>query len=326
MTPTIFEHLSQLSDPTRVRLLRLLSEEELGVGELASVVQLPQSTVSRHLKRLLDGGWIARRVEGPAALVRMDAAALPEEARRLWEVVAGAPGCDAELTADLERMARVLAQRSIDSRAFFGRVASQWSQVRKELFGLGYATPALLALLPREWVVADLGCGLGEMAELLAGAVARVIAVDQEEAMLDAARARLAGVRNVELRLGELTALPMAAAEVDAAVCALVLHHVEAPTAALAEAARVLRPGGTLVLLDMVEHEREAYRFKMGHRHLGFSRQAVEGHASRAGLVLAAYRRVPQDPEAQGPGLFLATLRVPARAPASKGLRIPRGL
>ena len=120
MTPTIFEHLSQLSDPTRVRLLRLLSEEELGVGELASVVQLPQSTVSRHLKRLLDGGWIARRVEGPAALVRMDAAALPEEARRLWEVVAGAPGCDAELTADLERMARVLAQRSIDSRAFFG--------------------------------------------------------------------------------------------------------------------------------------------------------------------------------------------------------------
>ena len=127
--------------------------------------------------------------------------------------------------------------------------------------------------------------------------------------MLEAARGRLAGVENVELVEAPLTALPMPDGSVDAALCLFVLHHVPNPAAALAEARRVLRPGGAVVVLDMQTHERADYRQSLGHLHLGFSAEEIGGFAAQAGLTVQGYRGLGPDPEAQGPPLFAATLR-----------------
>ena len=126
--------------------------------------------------------------------------------------------------------------------------------------------------------------------------------------MLDAARVRLAEHTNVDLREGDLTALPIDDASVDAAICLLVLHHLEDPAAALSEARRVLRPGSSLVVLDVQPHDREEYRRTMGHRHLGFSPASLREHAVAAGLRLILHRALPPEPDAQGPPLFVAVL------------------
>ena len=306
----IYEHLGLLAEPTRVRLLRLLEREELGVGELTRIVQLPQSTVSRHLKTLELAGWLARRTEGTSSLVKMGGEGLDEEALALWGVVS-ASHCDAnQVEEDSVRLESVLAARRIDSKAFFGRIASEWDNLRRALFGEGFMLPALMTLMAGEQVVADLGCGTGGIAAQLAPVFSQVIAVDRESAMLQSAAQRLEGFENVELRQGDLLALPLDDESLDAAILALVLHHIEAPEVALAEVARVLKPGGRALLLDMAEHDRERYRRTMGHRHLGFSLDTLQRHAARAGLSILHHRTLPQDPEAQGPPLFAALLSV----------------
>ena len=311
----IHDDLTLLSEPIRVRVLRLVERDELGVGELSSVLQLPQSTVSRHLKALMVAGWVSRRAAGTSSLIRMDGDRLEGTRARLWSLVKADLADDPAATQDAQRVAAVLDQRRVDTRTYFGRVASRWDQVREELFGADFTLASVAALLDRDLVVADLGCGTGGTAQLLAPAVGRVIAVDYEEAMLEGARARLAGFDNVDLRLGALTALPIEDASVDRALAMLVLHHVEAIGDALAEIRRVLKPGGTLVVLDMTAHDRESYRHTMGHVHLGFARDALAGLAVEAGLVPVSYNLLAPVPEAQGPGLFIATFEVTEKAP-----------
>jgi len=303
--------LSALGEAWRLRLLRLLEAEELSVGEIARVMQLPQSTVSRRLKTLADGGWIARRSEGTATLYRFLLDDLDEGARAVWLVVREQLGQDPQLEEDRRRLAAVLAERRVDSQTFFGRVAGDWDQVRESLFGSNFTATALLSLLPPQWTVADLGCGSGNVAELLAPVVRRVIAVDQSEAMLAAARERLGETANVDIREGDLLNLPMEDASVDAAVFALTLHHVEDPAAALREARRVLREGasggGVALVLDMTSHERDEYRQTMGHVHLGFSAEALHELLTGAGFARAAARPLESNPDAKGPGLIVAT-------------------
>lgn len=303
MTAPIYDHLTTLSEPLRVRLLRVLAVEELGVGELARIVQSPQSTISRHLKLLHARGWVTRRSAGTANLFSL-APERPSE--DLWQVVRDAVnGSDAE---DLRRLSAVLAQRPTDSQDFFSRLGGDWDALRQELYGGGFGLPTLLALLPGDLVVADLGCGAGGTVAELSPVVGRVIGVDREAAMLDAARLRTADCTNVTLVQGPLEDLPLASDSLDAALCMLVLHHVPAPEAILAEAARVLRPGGRLVVLDMDAHSRDDYRRTMGHQHLGFSAADLDDLARQAGLAVAVRRLLPADPEAQGPPLFLAVL------------------
>ncbi len=305
MDPEIFAHFRCLSNPLRVRLLNALSRHELGVGELTRALQTPQSTISRHLEQLLERGWVEKRSAGPASFFRM-ADPLPSEAAGLWGVVRDTLGVPDPYGEDLRRVESVLAQRELDSRAFFGRHAGSWDALRSELFGSSYLAPTLTALLPPGLVVADLGCGTGEVVQALAPSVARVIGVDQESAMLAVAQQRCAGMSNVELVHSGLDTLPLPDSSVDAALCMLVLHHVEVIAASLASIARVLRPGGRLVVLDMVEHDRREYRRTMGHRYLGFSREDLADLAGTAGLRELGWRRLPPDPQAQGPGLFLA--------------------
>ena len=204
----------------------------------------------------------------------------------------------------------MLAARAGDSRTFFGRVAGEWDDIRAELFGDGFTADALLGLVPRNWVVADLGCGTGNAAELVAPIAERVIAVDRSEPMLDAARRRTAGAKNIEFRAGELEQLPLDSASVDAAVCALVLHHLDDPGPALAEMRRVLRTqrgGGVALVIDMYEHERDEYRHTMGHRRMGFSAESIERELNRAGFVDVRVRAIKPAPESKGPSLFAAT-------------------
>jgi ubiquinone/menaquinone biosynthesis C-methylase UbiE/DNA-binding transcriptional ArsR family regulator len=311
--PTIEVLLASLADPVRLRMLRVLEQDELSVGEIASVVQLPQSTVSRHLKVLSDHQWLARRSVGPATLYRMVLDDLTVESRALWTAVRGQLDGGPELREDARRLAAVLAERRLDSQSFFGRMAGEWDSIRARLFGSAFTLQAMLALLPRRWVVADLGCGTGNAAELLAPHVERVVAVDRSDVMLDAARKRLRGLKNVEFAEGAMERLPLPDRSADAAVCVMVLHHVPEPGAAVREMARVLRAdrGGSVVLIvDMVQHDREEYRRTMGHMHLGFSERTIESLLHEAGFVDGRVWELPSDPDARGPGLFAATARL----------------
>ena len=303
--------LSALSEPVRLRLMLVLEREELSVGELAAVVQLPQSTTSRHLKVLGDAGLLRRRTAGPATFFKLTLDDVAPEPRALWIAVRKQTGDMSQ--EDAHRLAGVLAERKLDSQAFFGRIAGEWDEVRTRLFGADFTSRALLALLPRQWTVADLGCGTGNVSELLVPHVERVIAVDASEAMLGAARKRLAGVRNVQFLTGAMEQLPLKDASVDAAVCVLVLHHLERPEAAIAQMRRVLRGGnggGVGLIVDMVEHGREDFRATMGHRHLGFSSATMSAWMREAGFAEVRVQTLAAEPEGRGPGLFVATGRI----------------
>jgi ArsR family transcriptional regulator len=232
--------------------------------------------------------------------------ALPAEARDLWTLVRDATSdVDAD---DLRRLETVVALREVDSARFFERVGGGWDILRRQLYGDEFTLHALLALLPPGLTVADLGCGTGQALSALAPHVRRAIGVDRESAMLEAAAHRLADVENVELRRGGLDALPLADAEVDAALCMLVLHHVDPLPPAFAEMARVLTAGGRCVVLDMVAHDQVEYRETMGHKHLGFAPEDVSGLAAGAGLRVTSHRALPAAADALGPPLFVAVL------------------
>src|SRR6059058_5052377 len=206
--PAILDHLASLADTTRSRILLLLDRHELTVSELCGIVQLPQSTVSRHLKALSDSDWVAARAEGTSNLYTMTRE-LDSSARRLWLLVREQVGATPAAAQDQRRLQAVLAERRTKSQEFFSSSAGHWDRVRDELFGDRFHLAALAALADSEWVIGDLGCGTGRVSAALAPFVARVVAVDQSAAMLQAARKRLHEFHNIDLRRGELEALPI---------------------------------------------------------------------------------------------------------------------
>src|SRR5271169_6086921 len=220
--------MESLSDPTRLRLLRLLERHELGVAELCEVLQLPQSTVSRHLKVLGDEGWVRSQADGTARRYRM-VAERDGAARRLWSIAREETAAWATAAQDQLRLSRRLAARRPATEAFFAGAAGQWDRLRREIYGQEFEREALTALLPSSFVVADLGCGTGTVSAALAPHVARVIGVDQSLSMLRAAKKRTAGSRNVELRQGSLEALPLESSAVDGCLMILALAYVAEP-------------------------------------------------------------------------------------------------
>jgi ArsR family transcriptional regulator len=302
----IFDRLATLSDPTRGRLLLLLDRHEFTVNELASALQLPQSTVSRHLKTLSDEAWVTARAEGTSRRYAMPNGELDPGARRLWNLIREQMAITPSAKQDLARADRILHERRTTSQSFFSTRAGQWDKLRGELYGNRTGVSALAAFLDPASIVGDLGCGTGTTSSALAPFVARVIAVDESAAMLSAARKRLASCENVELRNGSLETLPIDDTTLDASILSLVLHFVVDPLVVIREAARVIRPGGTLLIVDMLPHEREEYRATMGHTWLGFSEEQICAWLEEAGFTMNRVVALAPDPEAKGPGLFAA--------------------
>jgi ubiquinone/menaquinone biosynthesis C-methylase UbiE len=305
----IFQQLTTLADPTRGRLLRLLERLELTVGELCGAVQLPQSTVSRHLRVLSDEGWLASRSEGTSRFYRLSSRLGPE-ARGLWDAVRGSLE-GGEFEQDAARAVDVVTRRRSRSQEYFSTAATEWDSVRSELFGAEPELRALPALIHPASTVADLGCGTGQLAATLAPFVRRVIGVDDSADMLAGARRRLADRDNVELMEGRLEALPVEDDTVDLAILSLVLHYVPAPEAALGEAARILRSVGRVMVVDMLPHGRDEYRERMGHVWQGFEQVQMEGWFRACGLNPVGWHALPPTQDAKGPMLFVATARKP---------------
>ena len=297
--------LGSLADPTRLRLLALLEERELGVVDLCHVLRLPQSTVSRHLKILAGEGWLSSRREGTAHLYRMGDGLSPA-ARRLWKVARAETEGWATVEQDALRLERRLSGRQAESDAFFAGAAGEWEGLRRELYGTTFVARLLLALVPRGLTVADLGCGTGDLAGALAPCVRRVVAVDRSAAMLRAARRRLAGLGNVELHRADLESLPLEDACCDAALLVLTLGYAPDPARVLAEAARILKPGGVLAVADLLRHDDEGFRRRMGQVSAGFEPAALAALLERAGLDDPRCEPLPPEPGARGPALLVA--------------------
>lgn len=304
----ILDHMSALADPTRCRILLLLERHELTVSELCAVLQLPQSSVSRHLKTLADDDWVVSRRDGTSRFYSMplDDLDLDSGASRLWPLIREQVAGTAAAGQDSQRLRSVLARRRAKSQEFFASAAAGWDRLRTTLFGDTFYLWAMFGLVDPSLTVGDLGCGTGLLTEVLAPHVHRVVAVDASPDMLDAARGRVGESPNVEIRQGELEALPLQAGELDAALLSLVLHYSPDPARALTEVARVLQPGGRVLIVDMLPHDHEEYQQQMGHVWLGFSDKQISRFLNGAGFGNARIRALPVDPHAKGPALFAA--------------------
>jgi ArsR family transcriptional regulator len=235
------------------------------------------------------------------------AAAAGDWTSRLWAVVRDDLMASPSARQDEVRLTSVIADRRRRSREYFSSVAGQWDQVRTDLFGAAIDLHVALALIDPSASVGDLGCGSGHLAELLAPQVARLIAVDGSAEMAAAARKRLSGHPNVDVRQGDLEQLPIGNSELDLAVLSLVLHYVAEPARAIAEAHRVLNPGGRLIVLDMLPHDREDLVATMGQAWPGFAEEQMTAWLSDAGFTSIRIRPLPPNVDARGPAVFLAT-------------------
>ncbi|HJP00779.1 MAG TPA: metalloregulator ArsR/SmtB family transcription factor [Planctomycetota bacterium] len=313
--------LRALGDPIRLRILCLLERQELSVGELSRALALAQSRVSNHLRVLRDHDLLAQRHAGTSTFLRLgieNANGEPRLATRLWSALSADMEQD---TGDLERLRQVVAERREVSPEFFDRVAGRWDTIGVE-FASGQARQRAVAnLMPPHQVWADLGCGTGYVSRAMLGLCARIVCVDSSPGMLEEARARLsegASETEIDLRLGELDALPIEDGELDGAVAAMVLHHLPDPAGCLAEIFRVLRPGGTAVVVELVPHREAWLQTELGDRHLGLDAHDVGEAFAASGFESVRMEALddryrPAPPAGQGPlpggGLPLYTVR-----------------
>ncbi|MSP39475.1 MAG: metalloregulator ArsR/SmtB family transcription factor [Deltaproteobacteria bacterium] len=282
--------LKALADPLRVRILAAVAQEELTVGEVQETVASVQSSVSRNLAILRDAGFVRDRKEGTNVYfsARRDMAA---PARELFKTLQAR---FAELPDSKKDQARLVAcrrRRLRRSEGYFESVAGDWERIRKSYFDDRVTSLAIEKLLPNDLTLADLGCGTGSLTFELARFARKVIGVDLSSEMLKRARAvaKERGVDNVEFRQGDLLKLPLASHTVDAAFCVMVLHFLPDPAAAIAGLCRIARPGGSVILVDLVEHKQQWMREQMAHRWLGFERGVIERWFDEAGAASVDY-------------------------------------
>ncbi len=302
----LLARMSSLADPTRLRLLRLLERNELGVVELCDILQLPQSTVSRHLKVLGDHDWVRNRRQATTNLYRTILDELDPPARKLWLLAREQTEAWPAVSQDQLRLNRVLHQRQVDSQTFFAGAAGEWDRLRLELYGERFSTAAMLALLGGDYLVADLGCGSGNLSADLAPHVKQVIGVDNSTAMLKAARKRTAELGNVEVRKGDLAELPIDTGFCDSALMVMALSYLAEPQKALGEMARILRPGGRGVIVDLLPHDRDDFRRQMGQASAGFDAKTLQRMMGEGGFTNVNVRALPPEPNVKGPALFVA--------------------
>ena len=278
--PTLFRILA---DSTRLRALGLLAREELGVGEMARILGLSPSRLGNHLRILREADLVTDRKEGTWTFVRLNRdGGLPGD---LWAAVEIELARHESFVADLARLEEVLEERRARSRAYFEGVAPEWDAIGSD-FRTGAARHRVAAsLISPTLRVADVGCGTGYLACGLAPLVGSLVLVDHSPAMLETARRNLEGkATQVEFRPGEIDDLPLEDEEVDAVVAGLVLHHAPDPVAFLREARRVLRPGGVLVIEDLLPHKEAWMRETMADLRLGCEPRDLLRHLDDLGF------------------------------------------
>lgn len=290
--------LKAAAEPTRLRLLALCAHGELSVSDLTQILGQSQPRVSRHLKLLCESGLLDRFREGTWAYFRLaQSGAMAELARTLVDMVGDS---DPILALDLQRLDAIKRARTEAAAAYFRDNAGHWDVIRALHVPEREVEGALLALLPADGVrdFLDIGTGTGRMLELFGPRVSRAVGIDSSREMLAIARAKLdqAGLHHCQVRLGDMYQLPLPSASVDAAVVHQVLHFAEEPADVVAEAARVLRPEGRLVIVDFAEHAVESLRTDHAHRRLGFADEEVTGWVRAAGLCPEPAVRLPGDP------------------------------
>ena len=284
--------LKSLADPSRLRLTAVLLRGEFTVQELTRIFSMGQSRISRHLKILAEAGVLTVKRQGTWSYYRVgDGNAFFNAIRPAFEhELESLP----ERADDLAALAQVLEERRRRSREFFDRHARQWDDLARTLLPVPAYRERLVALVPMGTTVLEIGVGTGGLLPELAVRASTVIGVDHSPAMLDEARRRLAqtGLDGIDLRLGEMTHLPLSDEGVECVVANMVLHHAADPVSVLREMWRVLKPGGTLVLADLVRHEREAAREQLADQWLGFEEDELIAWLTLAGFVDVRCERI----------------------------------
>lgn len=292
--PSMIKSLRLLADPTRIRILMLLDAEELSVAELQDVLSMGQSRISTHLSQLKSAGLVEDRRAGKNSLYRLRS---PRSAALMGVCRESAVEIP-ELADDREALQLVLRRRQDRTRAYFDELAGKFG--RHYVPGRSWQALAetVIQLLP-PLVIADLGAGEGIISQLLASRAARVIAVDNSEKMVEhgLARAREHGLFNLEYRLGDLESLPIETASVDAAFLSQALHHAQHPERAVAEAHRILKPGGRLVIADLLKHGFEEAREMYADLWLGFSEMELRRFLSKGGFQAVETKIVHREPD-----------------------------
>ena len=289
--------LNAAGEETRLRLLALLAQCELTVSEVVTILGQSQPRVSRHLKLLVEAGLVERRREGAWAFFRL---ATGGGARALArDIVGWLDPADEVIAEDRARLAEVRHARAENAARYFAAHAAEWDDIRSLHVPETLVEDAMRAAVGDAPLrcVADLGAGAGRMLEIFAPQAERAIGVDLSSAMLAVARGRLeeTGLANVQLRQGDIYALPIERNSVDLAVMHQVLHYLDDPARALREAARVLAPGGRLIVVDFAPHTEEALRDKHAHRRLGFSEREIVDLLKQAGLEPLQHRELAPD-------------------------------
>ncbi|MDX5367690.1 MAG: metalloregulator ArsR/SmtB family transcription factor [Alphaproteobacteria bacterium] len=289
--------LRAAGEPTRLRLLALLARGELTVTELTQILRQSQPRVSRHLKLLCEAGLLERFREGSWVFYRL---AGTGQVGELAEVLSGLiPQEDIVIARDLERLEAVRAARAVKAAAYFRANSGEWNRIRSLYVPEDKVEEAMVELGAREGLglVADLGTGTGRMLELF-GPMARTgLGIDLSPEMLALARAQLdrPELQHCSVRQGDLYDLPLQDESADLVTLHMVLHYLDDPAASIAEAARVLKPGGRLLIADFAPHELDYLRESHAHRRLGFAENEVTGWLAEAGLKAGATRTLPPE-------------------------------
>src|SRR6266478_8632045 len=290
--------LRAVAEPTRLRLVVLCARGELTVSELTQILGQSQPRVSRHLKLLCEAGLLDRFREGSWVFYRLSQSGPASALAR--QLVAACDDSDPTIALDLQRLSAIKRQRADLASAYFRENAAQWHRIRSLYVDEREVEAALVDIIasadPRDLL--DIGTGTGRILEILAPRVERALGVDQSREMLAVARVNLerAGLENASVRLGDMYQLDLPDASFDAVAIHQVLHYADRPAAAIAEAARVLRPNGILVLVDFAPHALEFLRDEHAHRRLGFADADVDAWCRAADLDPHPARRLPGDP------------------------------
>lgn len=294
--------LRAVGERTRLRILFLLSHGELTVKELTMILNQSQPRVSRHVKLMGEAGLISRIREGSWVFLRIAEQDRPGALARM--IVDLMPGDDDVLRDDLKRLEKVKAARNERAAQHFDAIAEDWDRIRSLHVAERDVERAMAGALGDEKIetLVDVGTGTGRMLELFSGLAETAIGIDASHKMLAIARARMeqAGFADVQMRHGDVYALPFDTGSVDVVTIHQVLHYLDDPGAALSEAARVLKPGGRLLIVDFAPHELEFLREEQAHRRLGITSEQMKVWMDQANLELSQSQSLPPDLDAEG--------------------------